>query len=645
MEVNIPDDTRDVSDANYAKMQNENKKLTQEISNKDKALKQKSRLINKLNKKVTAANISFAEYMVDRFASQKQKSHNLQPVVNLERIHVDSSEIERATESMENMATVSNEDSDVTLADDDEALPGPSVSPDIPITIGSQKQKHKRKKKLCTLSGENEEPFEHEPLTVTKESDNQVTHEENEEPDAVFDVNDEASFETSVSQNIQPPVGCKKQGKKKGKSLVPRASKEAFGSQSSKVTKNSSRHQVVVDHNDQFPENMDVLDDRNDRNNMSFSSEENEAPLDVSALLQDAFIHDDDARDALEPPGPSASAGRQKPSGKSEGVSSRNYPIQGKCFDFDDLLGVSDEELLRDENSATNQLEQPKSCVSHGTPVRKKDKKKKFSLSKLLPKYKHKSPVKKNKKKGSKPSHAVAISEPDDMQNERVNNGTSTENEDINNNPSNDDMGNNVDKGPGEPASTEKPVLNEEVVNDNFVLETGVSPNDLFDDTREDDESEDIFKSSEVTSSQSMKARPHTLSSKKGKSLQKKKSSTASSVEIVKNPVPKTKKRPYIHKNQSKRKDIEIKNRFSRKLIEKKRIEQENKKKFENVVTFDTKTFKRADFKKIPKKTSGESVSSANHENDPLPSTSRDSGEPANRDRETTESSLDSSSD
>ena len=79
--------------------------------------------------------------------------------------------------------------------------------------------------------------------------------------------------------------------------------------------------------------------------------------------------------------------------------------------------------------------------------------------------------------------------------------------------------------------------------------------------------------------------------------------------------------------------------------MEKKRIEEDNKKKFENVVSFETQAFKRSDFKKIPKKTSTASESSGNHNIEPLPSSSADSGEPASKERTKRESSLDSSSD
>ena len=92
-------------------------------------------------------------------------------------------------------------------------------------------------------------------------------------------------------------------------------------------------------------------------------------------------------------------------------------------------------------------------------------------------------------------------------------------------------------------------------------------------------------------------------------------------------PMPKGRKSRYVRKNQSKRKDLHIKNRFSKTLREKKEEEDKNRKKFENVVTFQTKAFNPNTFKKIPKKTDASDIPGPSAELNMDPSTSKESNE------------------
>ena len=165
-------------------------------------------------------------------------------------------------------------------------------------------------------------------------------------------------------------------------------------------------------------------------------------------------------------------------------------------------------------------------------------------------------------------------------------------NEDHNNNSSENIVGYRDDE------ESVNPRLNPQntTAKDDFVLEVGVSADDFIADADIEDElSEDDPPSPPIRLPSSSSTRT------KSKPLSRENSPSTSGVSIVPNPKRKANRRPYKRKNQSLRKDTEIKNRFSRELREKRDNEQRNKKVFENVVSLDTDNIKKVKLSRIPK--------------------------------------------
>ena len=584
MEINIPDDKTDVSDFNYAKLKNENKKMETEIMVKDKKLQQKCNLIRELNRKVTSSNISFAEHLVKQYGTEEHKTHNLQPIVQLDELELDVEDIERAKEYIKKRQIQEiDEENEISDAESDEieevsSLPESPVSHD--ISSQGERNSGKKKKLLSVLNLQ-------EKASIIQPS---VT-------------------ETTETEVVVPPTEEFLQNSEVGSDKDENRNNISFSSDDTEDFAAVNVDEIVKD---------------------TFTDTE-----------------DDESRFIFDPAGASASQQKPSGDSECESLvnsqtEAEKFGIDMDITDSDEDNTNSRQPTRKKKKFVLSDLLREKKVKSSG---KKKAKTKGRNIETVSPDVQFAKSDDNSKCPKKCFNETDEVVDPMSEENEDVNNNSSEDILGYHDGESEVESDVNQESFLLELAPSQDELFQDDIDQEDELEDhvepsrvtlpkksvpksVGLSEIDMFENNIEDDTPENVQMHSGVKSpKKSVLISPSVAPMRRdNEPVSRNNIYSTQSMRRVPKPTfaPRVYKRRYTRKGQSLRKDQHIKNRFSRELKDKKAEEARKEKNFDNVVSLTPKHYDPKKFQRIPKKTKGDEPVPSTSEKEPVPSTSKE---------------------